>query len=131
MMMMMTNNNINNEYKKIIEDYKNNKIEHKEIKEQLNKTNVAIKIYRKNNKFFKNIPNIKNKMNKNEKITKMLKNVLNEIISNKIYKESSTKKLLILHGLMIQNYLIKLTMMLLLDIVKTKIQLNYYLFKTF
>ena len=30
------------------------------------------------------------------------------------------EKLLILHGLMIQNYLIKLTMMLLIDIVKTK-----------
>ena len=71
-------------------------------------------------------------MNKNEKFAKMLKKVLNEIISNKIYKDSSTKKkLLILHGLMIQNYLIKLTMMLLVDIVKTKIQLNYYLFKTF
>ena len=71
-------------------------------------------------------------MNKNEKFTKMLKKVLNEIITNKIYKKSSTKKkLLILHGLMIQNYLIKLTMMLLVDIVKTKIQLNYYLFKTF
>ena len=71
-------------------------------------------------------------MNKKEKFAKMLKKVLNEIISNKIYKDSSTKKkLLILHGLMIQNYLIKLTMMLLVDIVKTKIQLNYYLFKTF
>ena len=71
-------------------------------------------------------------MNKNEKFTKMLKKVLNEIISNKIYKKSCTKKkILILHGLMIQNYLVKLTMMLLVDIVKTKIQLNYYLFKTF
>ena len=71
-------------------------------------------------------------MNKNEKFAKMLKKVLNEIITNKIYKKCSTKKkILILHGLMIQNYLIKLTMMLLVDIVKTKIQLNYYLFKTF
>ena len=41
------------------------------------------------------------------------------------------RKLLIYHGLMIQGYLIKLTIMLLIDIVKTKIQLNYYLFKTF
>ena len=31
-------------------------------------------------------------MNKNEKFTKMLKEVLNEIITNKIYKKSSTKK---------------------------------------
>ena len=39
---------INNAYKKITEDYKNNKIEYKEIKEQLNKTNDAIKIHKKN-----------------------------------------------------------------------------------
>ena len=83
---------INNAYKKITEDYKNNKIEYEEIKEQLNKANVAIKIYKKNKKFFKNIPNIESKMNKNEKFAKMLKKVLNEIITNKIYKESSTKK---------------------------------------
>ena len=31
-------------------------------------------------------------MNKNEKFAKMLKKVLNEIITNKIYKESSSKK---------------------------------------
>ena len=38
---------INNAYKKIIEDYKNNKIECEEIKEQLNKTIDAIKICKK------------------------------------------------------------------------------------
>ena len=81
---------------------------------------------------FENIPDIESKMNKNEKFVKMLKRVLNETITNKIYKKSSAKKkLLVLHGLMIQNYLIRLTMMLLIDIVKTKIQLNYYLFKIF
>ena len=31
-------------------------------------------------------------MNKNEKFVKMLKKVLKEIITNKIYKKSSTKK---------------------------------------
>ena len=31
-------------------------------------------------------------MNKNEKFPKMLEKVLNEIITNKIYKKSSTKK---------------------------------------
>ena len=38
---------INNEYKKIVEDYKNNKIEYKEIKEQLNKyiLNILIAYY--------------------------------------------------------------------------------------
>ena len=64
---------INNTYKKITEDYKNNKIEYEEIKEQLNKTIDAIKIYKKNKEFFENIPNIESKMNKNEKIAKMLK----------------------------------------------------------
>ena len=44
---------------------------------------------------FKNIPNIESKMNKNEKFAKMLKNVLDEIITNKIYKKSSTKKKII------------------------------------
>ena len=44
---------------------------------------------------FENIPNIESKMNKNEKFVKMLKKVLNEIITNKIYKKSSTKKKII------------------------------------
>ena len=39
--------NINNEYKKITEDYKNNKIKYEEIKERINKINDAIKIYKK------------------------------------------------------------------------------------
>ena len=34
-------------------------------------------------------------MNKNEKFVKMLKKVLNEVITNKIYKKSSTKKKII------------------------------------
>ena len=34
-------------------------------------------------------------MNKNEKFAKMLKKVLNEIITNKIYKKSSSKKKII------------------------------------
>ena len=80
---------------------------------------MQLKCIKKNTKAFKNIPNIKNRVNENKKLAKMLKKCLDK------------KKLLILHGLMIQNYLIKLTMMLLIDIVKTKIQLNYYLFKTF
>ena len=44
---------------------------------------------------FENIPNIESKMNKNEKFVKMLKKVLNEIITNKIYKKYSTKKKII------------------------------------
>ena len=45
MMMMMI---IKKEYKKVAEDYRNNKIEYKEIKEKLNKTIDAIKMYKKN-----------------------------------------------------------------------------------
>ena len=44
---------------------------------------------------FENIPNMESKINKNEKFVKMLKKVLNEIITNKIYKNSSTKKKII------------------------------------
>ena len=38
---------ISKEHKKIVEDYRNNKIEYEEIKEKLNKTIDAIKIYKK------------------------------------------------------------------------------------
>ena len=79
----------------MVEDYRNNKIEYKEIKEKLNKTIDAIKTYKKNKIFFENIPNIESKMNKNEKFVKMVKKVLNEIITNKIYKKSSTKNKII------------------------------------
>ena len=41
---------INKEYKKIVEDYRNNKKEYEEIKEKLNKTIDAIKIYKENKK---------------------------------------------------------------------------------
>ena len=100
---------VNNEYKKTIEDYKNSKIKRKENEKRINKINYAIKMYKKYKKEFKNIPNIKNRVNKNKKLVKMLKKFLDK------------KKFLILHGLMIQDYLIKLTGMFLIDIVKTKI----------
>ena len=44
---------------------------------------------------FENILNIESKMNKNEKFVKMLERVLNQIITNKIYRKSSTKKKII------------------------------------
>ena len=44
---------VNNEYKKIIEDYKNNKVKRKEIEEQINKIKYAIKIYKKIKKHVK------------------------------------------------------------------------------
>ena len=78
-----SDDDINNKYKKITEDYKNNKIKYEEIKEQINEINNAIKIYKKNFKKFENIPNVKNRVNKNEKLAKMLKKFLDEIITNK------------------------------------------------
>ena len=89
------NDDVNNERKKIIEKYINGNIEYKKIKEQLNKTTDAIKFYKENKKMFKNIPDIESKMNKNEKFVKMLKKVLNEIITNKIYKKSIIKNKII------------------------------------
>ena len=63
---------VNNEYKKNIENYKNNKIKRKEIENQINKIKNAIKVYKKNQKAFRNIPDIKNRINKNKKLAKML-----------------------------------------------------------
>ena len=76
-----SDDDINNEYKKITEDYKNNKIKYEEIKERINETNNAIKMYKKKKKF-ENIPNIKNRVNKNEKLATILKTFLDEIITN-------------------------------------------------
>ena len=67
-----------NEYKKIIEDYKNNKIKYKEIEKRINKIENAIKIYKRNQKAFKNISDIKNRINKNKKLVKMLKKFLDK-----------------------------------------------------
>ena len=69
---------VNNEYKKIIDDYKNKKIKRKEIEKQVNKIKNAIKIYKKNKKTFKNIPDIKNRINKNKSLAKMLKKFLDK-----------------------------------------------------
>ena len=51
--------NINNEYKKITEDYKNNKIKYEEIKEQINKIDNAIKYIKKIKFFLKIFPILK------------------------------------------------------------------------
>ena len=64
---------INREYKKIVEDYRNNKTEYEKIKEKLNKTIYVNKIYKENKKMFKNIPNIESKMNKNEQFVNVKK----------------------------------------------------------
>ena len=104
---------VNNEYKKIIEDYKNNKIKRKEIEKQINKIKYAIKIYKKNKKVFKNIPDITNRINKNKKLAKMLKkfdkrkiiditwiddpelfNQINNDVTNRYHKDKNSTELL-------------------------------------
>ena len=69
---------INNEYKKVIEDYKNNKIKRKGIEKRINKIKYVIKMCKKNKKAFENFPNIKNSLNKNKKLAKMLKKFLDK-----------------------------------------------------
>ena len=69
---------VNNEHKKFIENYKNNRIKHKEIEKRINKIKYAIKMYKKNKKAFKNIPNIKNRVNKNKELAQMLKKFLDK-----------------------------------------------------
>ena len=69
---------VNNEHKKFIENYKNNRIKHKEIEKRINKIKYAIKMCKKNKKAFKNIPNIKNRVNKNKELAQMLKKFLDK-----------------------------------------------------
>ena len=80
---------VNNEYKKIIEDYKNNKIKRKEIEKQINKIKYAIKIYEKNQKAFKNIPDIKNRIN-----NLILFNQINNDVTNRYCKDKNSIELL-------------------------------------
>ena len=51
-----------NDYKKIIDDYNDKKIELKDILDKLNKVNQGIEIYKKNKNFYKNSPNIEDQI---------------------------------------------------------------------
>ena len=75
---------INNAYKAIVEDYKNNKIEYKNIKYELNKINKIIESYKKDNFFLKKISGFEDQINKNKKFAKVLKRIINEISSYEI-----------------------------------------------
>ena len=123
----------NRAYETIVDDYKNNKIKYKYIKNELDRINNTIKIYEKNKKYYKDIPIIKEQINKNKKFAKVLRRIIDEIIKNKICKNTNIGKikLLIYHGLVIQNCLIKLTKMLQINTKRLKKCPNYYLFKTF
>ena len=80
MMMMMI--------KKIVDDYKNNKIDYKNIKEELNKINKRIDFYEKNKETLEKIPMYKNQEDKDKKNAKILKRIINEISLNKIIKKT-------------------------------------------
>ena len=112
MMMLITN------IRKIIENYKN-KIKCKEIENQINKIKNAIKVYKKNQKAFKNIPDIKNRINKNKKLAKMLKKFLDKRKIIDITWIDDPELFNQINNDVTNRY------------CKDKNQLNYYLFKTF
>ena len=65
------------------------------------------------------------------KDAKMLKRIINEIILNKIIKKHPTKKVIDISWIDNTELFNKIVMMLLVDTIKIKNHLNYYLFKTF
>ena len=81
-------------YKKIVNDYKNNKIDYKNIKEELNKLSKRIDFYEKNKETLKKILMYKNQVDKDKKDGKVLKRIINEISLNKIIKKLTTKKVI-------------------------------------
>ena len=80
--------------KKIVSDYKNNKIDYKNIKEELNKINKRIDFYEKNKETLKKIPMYKNQVDKDKKDAKVLKRIINEISLNKIINRHTTKNVI-------------------------------------
>ena len=57
-----------NDFKKIIDDYIDKKIEQKDIFDKLNKVNKGIEIYKKNKNLYKNSSNIENQIINSKKI---------------------------------------------------------------
>ena len=74
----------NNDYEKIINNYLNKKIKYMDIVDKLNKVNKGIKIYEKNQKLYKNSPNIKDQINNSKKFAKGLEKIIAGIDNNKI-----------------------------------------------
>ena len=77
-------NKFNNDYEIIINDYINRKMKYMDIVNKLNKVNNVIKIYEKNQEFYKNSPNIKHQINNSRKFAKGLKKIIAGIDNNKI-----------------------------------------------
>ena len=77
-------NKFNNDYEKIINDYIDKKVKCKYIVDTLNKVNKGIKIYEKNQKLYKNSPNIKDEINNSKTFGKGLEKIIVGIDDNKI-----------------------------------------------
>ena len=73
-----------NDYKKIIDDNTNKKIERKDILDKLNKVNKGIEIYKKDKDIYKNSPNIEDQIINSKKFAEGLKKIINLIDSNEI-----------------------------------------------
>ena len=73
-----------NDYKKIIDNYVDEKIKEKDILDKLNKVNKGVEIYEKNKDLYKNSPNIENQIINSKKYVEGLKKIIRLINSNKI-----------------------------------------------
>ena len=73
-----------NDYKKIIDDYVDRKIEEKDILDKLNKVNKGVEIYNENNNLYKNSLNIEDQIINSKKYAKGLKKIIRLIDSNKV-----------------------------------------------
>ena len=73
----------------------------------------------------------KNQVDKDKKDAKILKRIINETTLNKIIKKHTIKKVIDISWIDNTELFNKIVMMLLVDTIKIKNHLNYYLFKTF
>ena len=131
---MIYANIFNNDYKKIIDDYIDKKIKYEDIVDKLNEVNKGIKIYEKNQKLYKNSPNIKDQINKSKKFPKGLEKIIVGIDNNKFriggefITELGSIELSWMHDPGLYE---EISLDVLQDTIKTKILMNYYLFKPF
>ena len=72
------------DYKKIIDDYVDEKIKEKDILDKLKEVNKGVKIYEENKGLYKNSPNIENQIINSKKYAEGLKKIIRLIDSNKI-----------------------------------------------
>ena len=81
---------------------------------------------KKNKDSYKNSPNIIDQVNNNKKFAEGLKKII-DIFENDKLQILLLGQILIYHGLMIQKIIKKLVKILLIDIIKINIRMNYFL----